>query len=112
MKYKGSHVDGDVYAREEYSFLSLAGYTVRKDVGLPDDIRHRILIGLINASISKYELEKHLDMLINTNGSRSNLESARSKWLADLKYVRNLNLDGQRKVRISQIITGSPKHHL
>lgn len=109
MKYKGKTKNEDFYSREEYSFLSLAGYTVRKDIGLSDDIRHRILVGLINAGYSKFEIENHLDMLINTNGSRPNMENARSKWLSDLKYVKNLHLDKQRKVRIARIVVGTPK---
>ena len=109
MKYKGKDKNADFYSREEYSFLSLAGYTVRKDIGLSDDIRHRILVGLINSGYSKFEIESHLDMLINTNGSRPNMENARSKWLSDQKYVRNLHLDKQRKVRIARIVVGAPK---
>jgi len=34
-------------SREEYSFLSLAGYSVSKAAGLSSEIRHKILKKLI-----------------------------------------------------------------
>ena len=108
MKYRNPVKKDADFNREDYSFLSLAGYTVRKESEVPDNIRHMILIRLMEIGVTKHEIITHLDMLIKTNGNRSNMENAKKKWLSDLEFVRDYNINSQRIVPISKIVTGAP----
>ena len=67
-----------------------------------------ILIRLMEIGVTKHEIITHLDMLIKTNGNRSNMENAKKKWLSDLEFVRDYNINSQRIVPISKIVTGAP----
>lgn len=110
MQYKGITTKKDSFGnREEYSFLALAGYTVSKNKGLRAETRQRILSYLMEAGCSKYEIINHLDMLIEVNGSKANMDSARRKWIEDLDYVREYNIDNQRHIRVNAIESGKPK---
>ena len=108
MRYKTRREDRHFFAREEYSFLALAGYSVSKAAGLSSETRHRILEKLIESGYSKYEIMNHLDMLIATNGSKSNMGNANRKWLEDLDFVRQYYFEKQRQMNVKDIRSGAP----
>ena len=107
MQYiDGNNYAGDFNKRNEYSFLSLAGYSVRQKDGLSESERQNILVNLLYNGVSKFEIIKYLSMLVETNGSSSRMYSARDKWKQDLKFVRNYKIDEQRKKEIRKIKFG------
>ena len=87
----------DFNKRKEYSFLSLAGYSVRQNDGLSETERRNILINLLYHGVTKHEIINHLSMLIETNGSNPRMYPARDKWISDLRFVRDYKIDEQRK---------------
>lgn len=110
MKYVGSNVSiGDFNERSEFSFLSLAGYSVSQKAGLSETERQNILINLLYHNTSKYEIINHLTMLVETNGNSSRMHNARERWISDLRFIRDYRIDEQRKKEMCSIQFGSPK---
>ena len=45
----------------------------------------------------------YLDLFINTNGLKYDMENAVDKWENDLEFVRSYNFNNQRVVTIDEI---------
>ncbi len=106
MQLKGhlSNIKDSNLDLQEYSFLSLAGYTVRSKSGLDSKMRQDILKRLIELGRSKYELINHIDRLIEFNGKKINMENAVKKWKEDLDFIRQYQFDQQRQYSVDDII--------
>ena len=80
------------------SVLHICGYTVNQATGLSSDQRRRILGNLMDHDvISKYRIIEYLQFFINNSRYRYNMRLANQKWSDDLKWIRNYNIDKQRK---------------
>lgn len=75
------------------SILMQYGYKVSQIDGLPEQQRRIILSVLIdNKVLSKTEIIGYLDFFINQRNSRSNMQTAISKWKADREFVENYRM--------------------
>jgi hypothetical protein len=93
--------DIDYLASE--SPLKLCGYSVSQAEGLTAQARQDLLRELIQLDIiKKPEIIRYLSWFIQMNGQKDGNEIARSKWEADLDYVRDLNVSKQA----TQLIAG------
>lgn len=103
FQYVNENYEKPNIKREEYSPLSLNGYNVRKN-GPNEGKRQAILSAIMrNGIMEKYEIINHLEMLINTNGTRSGMQFANEKWYRDLDFVRRFDMDIQDEFQIGKI---------
>lgn len=94
--------DTDYLASE--SPLKLCGYSVSQSEGLTAQTRQDLLRELIQLDIiKKPEVIRYLSWFIQMNGQKFGNEIARSKWEADLDYVRGLGISKQETHLIAGI---------
>lgn len=88
----------------EQSILHLNSYNVGEKDGLSVAIRQKILAHLMDYNIlSKPEILSLLSFFIDLNTPKERMALAISKWDADMKFVRNYQLDSQRSVLFNEI---------
>lgn len=93
----------------EESPLHLCGYTVSEKVGLTTTERQNIIAFVIEQGpMSKGEVISHLNWLIDTNSTREHMDTAISKWNADLSFTLRYDLENQKKVLIKDIAKYCP----
>lgn len=86
------------------SILHICGYTVNQKDGLSCEERRLILGSLMDRGvIGKYRIMEYLQFFINNSKYRHNMHLANEKWSADLKWVRDYQIDQQRKYIIDSI---------
>lgn len=91
--------------RAKESPLMLCGYNTNQSVGLSLESRHNILRFIIEHKIlSKQDVINYLELFINTNGMKNNMDIAVSKWEEDLRYVSLYRFDVQAKSSIIAIV--------
>lgn len=96
------------FQRREISDLKLSGYTVAANAGLSDKDRQELLARLMdNGSFTKGEIVRHLSMLIETNGARASMATARKKWAVDKAFVMNYRIHEQPKATVEKVKSGS-----
>ena len=84
--------------------LHLCGYTVNQTDNLSPRQRRLILENMMDHNIlGKPEIINYLEFFIRSNKNQSKKQSAVQKWTDDLNWVRNFNINRQRKFLISQI---------
>lgn len=100
----GSFPSSIYMERAEQSPLKLAGYSVSKKDGLSDGDRQKQLKFLMeNGILTKGEIRSYLELFINTNGARRNMEVATAKWKRDLQFVNDYGLSNQISFDIKDI---------
>ena len=88
----------------EQSPLNLCGYNVNQVSDYSSEFRHSMLKQIIESGIlTKSEVMDYLNHFIKMNGRKKSNSIAVSKWENDLEYVRNYQMDNQRKVNIDKI---------
>lgn len=88
------------------SVLRMYGYTVNAKDELSDEERQSTLRDIISDGIAtKTEVIDFLNERIKFNGSAKGLEKARSKWIADLAYVREYQLEVQPEAYVDDIVS-------
>ena len=86
------------------SILHLCGYSVNQTDNLSASARQQILQYLIDSkNMSKPEIISYLNGFIRRNGKKANMEEAVRRWEADIKWVRNYQLNRQRYFEIANI---------
>lgn len=84
------------------SELGVLGYTVGVTSNLSVAQRRKILsTAMASQILAKHEIINHLEWLVHFNGQKSQMRNAVEEWLADLNFVRNFNLEQQRKIWIN-----------
>lgn len=90
--------------RDLESPLMLCGYSVRQKDAIPTNVRQEILRFMIeNGILSKTDIENYLELFINTNGIKQNMEYAVQKWRDDLHFVRLYNFQAQATALVTNI---------
>lgn len=90
--------------RDEESPLMLCGYSVRQKDAIPRNIRQDILRFIIERGIlSRVNIIKYLELFINTNGMRRNMEYAVQKWKEDLHFVYLHDFQVQATAQVTSI---------
>lgn len=90
------------YADE--STMRICGYTVNQTVNLSSEQRRKILEMLMEYDIvKKHRIMEYLQFFINTSQYRHNMKSAIEKWTEDLEWVRDYNINKQRKQKVTNI---------
>lgn len=85
------------------SVLKLFGYSVSQSEDLSDYERHLILSNLMNRKIiEKTHILEYLHFFINTSVGRRNMSLAREKWEDDMDWVRDYEIDTQKKYLIQK----------
>ena len=98
--YYGNGFDG----LSPKSILNLCGYNVGQNEGLSSDERQLILANIIDRGIcSKPSVMSHIQWLINTREGNPTMWLACEKWEEDLDFVRNYNINRQRRFSISGV---------
>lgn len=93
FKTKPINVQRKDYRRSEISELMNYGYSVSQSAGLSDNYRHELLKWIVDTGkLKKREVLNYLDLFMETNGMKENMELAVSKWQCDRNYVFN-NVD-------------------
>lgn len=83
--------------------LKLCGYSASYNA-LSDNQRHCLLRNIIyNGILTKTHIIQYLEHFITFNGSKENMFSAVNRWETDLDYVRNLDIESNPIVEISEI---------
>ena len=99
----GSYIPFEADLAQE-SILSICGYSVNQTENLSPAIRQGILQYLIDSKVSnKPEIIDYLNFFIKRNGKKANMEEAVRRWNEDLKWVREYQINRQRKFEISNI---------
>lgn len=81
----------------EFSPLKLCGYEVSKTSNLSVTERQTILSYIIDNDImKKHDVIRYLNQFIDYNGRKDNMSEAVNKWIEDLDFVRNYNMDKQK----------------
>ena len=104
----GPENTGGYFQRREMSDLKLSGYTVATNEGLSEKERQDLLARLMdNGTFTKGETVRHLSMLIEINGARASMATARKKWAADKVFVMNYRIHEQPKATVEKVKSGS-----
>ena len=89
----------DFSAWRSESPLHIMGYNVGNNDHLSSEARHQTLLHILNTNtMKKHEIISFLEFLIHKNDGNLRFENACSKWREDAEFLRNYNLDDQRKV--------------
>lgn len=81
------------------SELKRLGYNVNAQNGAPLEERRQLLRNLMDTGImGKPKIINHLEYLIKTRSSMTNMENAILEWRSDLKFVLRYDIDKQRKI--------------
>lgn len=84
---------------KDESILHIMGYNVNCIDALSSSERHNILIhALATNTLTKAQIISFIEFLIYRNKNKLKLENACSKWRDDVNFIRNLNIDKQRKI--------------
>lgn len=90
---------------QQESLMHSYGYNVNADNDLSELDRQDILAFLVeNHVMSTQEIAEYLEFFINFMGQSERNASARRKWQADLKYMRNYHRP-TRKVKVDAAFT-------
>lgn len=82
-----------------HSELNLLGYNVGSAAGNTSQRRQRLLKDIMDSGLlSKSEIISHLEWLVNTREYMTNMQNAVRDWQKDLQFVRNYNINQQRKI--------------
>lgn len=88
----------------EESELHLCGYNVNMAENLSSQKRRLILENIMDRNImSKPKIIEHLEFLITTREKLKNQEKAINKWEDDLEWVREFNINNQRRFLITDV---------
>lgn len=102
MNYYGNRYDD--YDRAEKSPLYLNGYTVSSSSDLATSDRQYILEFVMKYGIlTKRKVLDYLEIFINTNGNKRNMEWAVARWKSDKEFVLNYELDEKPIVCVGKI---------
>lgn len=100
--YLNSHKKNTYYGNE--SLIHQLGYNVIKKYDYTDEQRQIILANIMeNTSITKHELESHLNRCINQHKNSSNYKDAVRHWRVDLEFVSKYNLGDLPQVKIIKL---------
>lgn len=98
---KGKRGFGDLAPESK---LRLCGYNVNKQDDLPEFYRHRILGSVMDHGIMKKpEIQNHLSFLIEMRKNNPSMQLAIEKWSDDLDWVREYNINRQRRYLIRDV---------
>ena len=93
-EYKETSIGFDL---ADESPLHLIGYNVGTKDNLSERQRQMLLDYIIDFSImKKYKVLEYLELFINMNGKRSNMENCVNKWNADWQHVAHYNSNKYR----------------
>lgn len=85
---------------QQESVLHFMGYNVNAEADLSPEERREVLVtALDNEILTKAQVVSFLEGLIYRGKRRYNMRNAVLKWSSDLEYIRDYQLNTQRKVK-------------